>query len=120
MIASTLEFLYEFFGVEEGTKEAEQFLKDMPFFGEALGDTYGFGLTSYHIDSQNKNNPAITFYYDVPLDVDYSINSSLDLIEEYLIQEGFVKNSAGEFNKGNIWVAPVDQNLDFIIYVWKK
>ena len=92
----------------------------MPFFGEALGDSYGFGLTSYHIDSQNRNNPAITFYYDVPLDVDYSINSSLELIEEFLLEEGFVKNSAGEFNKGNIWVAPVDQNLDFIIYVWKR
>ena len=114
------EFLLEFFGVKEGTLEAEQFLNDMPFFGEALGDSYGFGLTSYHIDSQNKNNAAITFYYDVPLDVDYSINSSLDLMEEFLIQEGFVKNSAGEFNKGNIWIAPVDQNLDFIIYVWKN
>jgi hypothetical protein len=54
------------------------------------------------------------------LDVDYSINSSLEMIEEFLLEEGFVKNSAGEFNKGNIWVAPVDQNLDFIIYVWKR
>ena len=117
---NALEFLYEFFGLMEGTPEAEQFLIDMPFFGDALGDSYGFGLQSYHIDSQNKNNPAITFYYDVPLDVDYSINSSLEKIEEFLLQEGFVKNSAGEFNKGNIWIAPVDQNLDFIIYVWKK
>ena len=117
---NALEFLYEFFGLTEGTPEAEQFLIDMPFFGDALGDSYGFGLQSYHIDSQNKNNPAITFYYDVPLDVDYSINSSLEKIEEFLLQEGFVKNSAGEFNKGNIWIAPVDQNLDFIIYVWKK
>ena len=36
-------------------------------------------------------------------------------IEEYLIELGFVKNHAGEFNKGNIWVAPVDQNLDLLI-----
>lgn len=114
------EFLYEFFGVEKGTEEAEQLMKDLPFFGEALGDTYGFGLTSFHIDSQNRNNPAITFYYDVPLDVDYSIESSLEKVYEYLEQEGFTRNSAGEFNKGNIWIAPVDQNLDFIIYVWKR
>jgi hypothetical protein len=117
---NALEFLYEFFGVEPGTQEAEQFISDMPFFGEAIGDTYGFGLTSFHIDSQNRNNPAITFYYDVPLDVDYSIESSLEKVYEYLLQEGFTRNSAGEFNKGNIWVAPVDQNLDFIIYVWKR
>ena len=117
---NALEFLYEFFGLTKGTPEAEQFLINMPFFGDALGDSYGFGLQSYHIDSQNKNNPAITFYYDVPLDVDYSINSSLEKLEEFLLQEGFVKNSAGEFNKGNIWIAPVDQNLDFIIYVWKR
>ena len=117
---NALEFLYEFFGVTPGTIEAEQFLNDMPFFGDAVGDSYGFGLTSFHIDSQNRNNPAITFYYDVPLDVDYSINSSLKKMEEFLISKGFEKNSAGEFNKGNIWIAPVDQNLDFIIYVWKR
>ena len=115
---NALVVLKEFFGVTD--EEEAEFIEKMPFFGKPLGDTYGFGLTSYHIDSHNVNHPAITFYYDVPLDVDYSIESSLELVEEYLLSIGFRKNSAGEFNKDDIWVAPVDQSLDLIIYVWKN
>lgn len=111
--------LKELFGIADTIEAEEEFLNNMPFFGKPLGDTYGFGLESFHINSQNVNKKAITFYYDVPLDVDYSIESSLALVEEYLLEIGFVKNQAGEFHKGNIWVAPVDQNLDLIIYVWK-
>ena len=62
---------------------------------------------------------SILFYYDVPLDVDYTIDSSLKKVEEYLITLGFVKNKYGEFKKGDIMVAPLDQSLDLIIYVWK-
>lgn len=115
---NALVVLKEFFNVSDD--EEEQFLEKMPFFGTPLGDTYGFGLTSYHIDSQNVNHKAITFYYDVPLDVDYSIESSLDKIEEYLLSMGFRKNGAGEFISDDICVAPVDQNLDLIIYVWEN
>ena len=116
---NALVVLKEFFGIGSSAEDEAEFLSVMPFFGDCLGDTYGFGLTSYHIDSTNTNNAAITFYYDVPLDVDYSINSSLETIENYLISLGFTKNHAGEFKKGDIWVAPLDQNLDLIIYVWK-
>ena len=116
---NALVVLKEFFGIENTPEAEAEFLQEMPFFGKPLGDTYGFGLTSFHINSQNVNKAAITFYYDVPLDVDYSIDSSLEKIEEYLIELGFVKNHAGEFHKGDIWVAPVDQNLDLLIYVWK-
>ena len=116
---NALVVLKEFFGIENTPEAEADFLQEMPFFGKPLGDTYGFGLTSFHINSQNVNKAAITFYYDVPLDVDYSIDSSLEKIEEYLIELGFVKNHAGEFHKGDIWVAPVDQNLDLLIYVWK-
>ena len=116
---NALVVLKEFFNVADTAEAEAEFISQMPFFGDALGDTYGFGLTSFHINSQNVNKAAITFYYDVPLDVDYSIDSSLEKIEEYLISLGFNKNSAGEFHKGDIWVSPVDQNLDLIIYVWK-
>ena len=115
---NALVVLKEFFGVSD--EEEAEFLEKMPFFGTPLGDTYGFGLTSYHIDSTNTNRESITFYYDVPLDVDYSIESSLELIEEYLLSMGFEKNAAGEFISEDICVAPVDQNLDLIIYVWEN
>lgn len=115
---NALVVLKEFFGIND--EEEQEFLEKMPFFGTPLGDTYGFGLTSYHIDSTNVNHKAITFYYDVPLDTDYSIDSSLEKIEEYLLSMGFVKNAAGEFISDDICVAPVDQNLDLLIYVWEN
>ena len=38
----------------------------LPFFGEVLGDTYGFGLTTFHIPSgSNSAKSAIVFYYTI-------------------------------------------------------
>lgn len=91
----------------------------LPFFGNILGDTYGFGLTTFHIPNQsNVAKKAIVFYYDVPLDVDYTINSSLKAIDEYLLSLGFSKNEFSEYSKNGINIAPVDSSLDLLIYIW--
>lgn len=96
-----------------------QMAEKLPFFGEVLGDTYGFGLTTFHMPSgSTAAKKAIVFYYDVPLDMDYTIDSSLSLVYEFLIDEGFTRNSRGEFVKGNLHVSPLDVSLDFTIYVW--
>ena len=93
----------------------------MPFFGTPLGDTYGFGLTTYKMmGGSNIMKPSIVFYYDVPLDVDYSINSSLTAVKEYLVSLGFERNKYDEYVKGKIRVAPVDSSLDLLIYVWNE
>lgn len=110
---NALEYLKEFFNDEN--IEAK-----MPFFGIPLGDSYGFGLTTIHIPAGSSTaEKSIVFYYDVPLDVDYTINSSLEAVEEYLIAEGYTRNNAGEFYKDGIWVQPVDSSLDLMIYVWQ-
>ena len=91
----------------------------LPFFGSVLGDTYGFGLTTFHLPTgSNAAKPAIVFYYDVPLDLDYTIDSSLQLVYDYLLDEGFTRTATGEFVKDNIHVSPLDVSLDFTIYVW--
>ncbi|MGN1041879.1 MAG: hypothetical protein ACI4SK_00170 [Christensenellales bacterium] len=91
----------------------------MPFFGAPLGDTFGFALTGMKLRSgANIMKPIIQFYYDVPLDIDYSIDSSLKAVGDYLISLGFVKNRAGEYVKDGVIVLPKDESLDFIIYVW--
>ncbi len=93
----------------------------MPFFGKTLGDTYGFGLTTIKMPvGSDTAKKAIGFYYDVPLDIDYTITSSLKLIETYLLELGFTKNEHNEFRKGDICVLPTDSNLDLVIYVWKN
>ncbi|MGM9899423.1 MAG: InlB B-repeat-containing protein [Bacilli bacterium] len=92
----------------------------MPFFGVPLGDTFGFGMTTIHIPTgSDTSKSAVLLYYDVPLDIDYTIESSLAKIEEYLVGLGFTKNKNGEFNKGDIWVAPMDVSLDLQIYIWR-
>ncbi len=92
----------------------------MPFFGNVLGDTYGFGMTTIHIPANSSSaKKSILLYYDVPLDIDYTITSSLNKVEEYLLELGFEKNQYGEFHKGKIYVAPVDIQLDLSIYVWE-
>lgn len=111
---NALVFLKDFFDDEEiGTK--------LPFFGNVLGDTYGFGLTQKHQASDSTTpKDSICFYYDVPLDINYTIDSSLEKIAEYLISLGFTKNNHDEFYKDNIYIAPVDSSLDLLIYVWKN
>lgn len=113
---------------EEGAVKAlREFFADedicdkIPFFGKVLGDTYGFGMTTYHTSPADKrNHKAIVFYYDVPLDRNYTIDSSMTAVREYLVAQGFERNSADEYEKDGIVIAPIDSSLDFNIYVWKK
>ncbi|MBQ8323256.1 MAG: hypothetical protein IJX91_04750 [Clostridia bacterium] len=111
---NALNYLKEFY-------DDENIEEKMPFFGDPLGDTYGFGLTTIRIPGGSGTaKSAVVFYYDVPLDIDYTIDSSLKAVEDYLLNMGFTKNGYSEFTKGNIVVAPVDSSLDLMIYIWKK
>ena len=92
----------------------------LPFFGNVVGDSYGFGLTTMYLPSGgNILLPAVMLYYDVPLDLDYTIDSSIKAVEEFLESNGFVRNFNGWYQKGEICVAPTDSSLDFVIYIWK-
>ena len=115
---------------EDVTTNALEYLKsfyndenidnNLPFFGDVVGDSYGFGLTTMYLPSGgNILLPAVMLYYDVPLDLDYTIDSSIKAVEEFLVSNGFVQNLNGWFQKGDICVAPTDSSLDFVIYIWK-
>ncbi len=93
----------------------------LPFFGDVLGDSYGFGLTQpFRPEGSSIAKLSVALYYDVPLDIDYTITSSLNAVKEYLIEEGFTQVSTDTFEKGDIVVVPRDVDLDFMIYVYKK
>ncbi len=94
--------------------------EEVPFFGNILNDTFGFVMKDIHISaSANKAYSSLLMYYDVPLDKDYTISSSMKKIGKYLVTNGFVENEYGEYHKGNIWVQPADNDLDLVIYIWK-
>lgn len=89
----------------------------LPFFGDIIGDTFGFGITTPRTTSDG-TKMAVALYYDVPLGTDYSIDEPLKKIGEYLISLGFTKNTRGEYKKGTIGIAPIDSDLDLMIYIW--
>ncbi len=110
---NALEYLQEFYGFDNVDEK-------VPFFGNVLGDTYGFGLTTFHIPvGTNVAKSAVVFYYDVPLDIDYTIDSSLEKVYAYLEECGFTRNKNNEFEKDGVYIAPVDSSLDLLIYIWK-
>lgn len=109
------EYLKKFFGSEENAQQ-------LPFFGDVLGDTFGLALTTLRIPTGSGNNgqtvKTIYFYYDVPLELDTSINTSLNKLYDQLTQAGYTRGANSIFSKGNVRVQPLDVNLDLIIYVW--
>lgn len=107
------DYLKTFFGVDDIDSA-------LPFFGSVLGDTYGFGLSTYQSPGGTGNlKPCVMLYYDVLLDEDYTIESSMKKAKNLLKENGFEENKYGEFVKGNVKAAIVDNNLDFTIYLWK-
>ncbi len=100
----------------------------VPFFGQddVLGDSFGFAMANYGHSCSSKDDDGkvlasfgTMLYYDVPLDIDYSITSSITAIENLLLSNGFTKTKWGEYLKGDILVSAIDNNLDLNIYVWK-
>lgn len=110
---NALEFFKSFF-------DNDDIADVLPFFGNVLGDTYAFSMTSFHIGYDKKAHRILNMYYDVPLDLDYTINTTMTAIKDYLTANGFVKNAGGEYELGDIVVFPTEVDLDFFIYVWKK
>lgn len=97
-------------------------LDKMPFFGgiDYLGDCFGFGLIgSYRPDGMAYYINAITLYYDVPLDLNYSIDASLKKVYQCLTDCGFIDVGNHVYVKGNIAVEPKDVELDLTIYVYR-
>jgi len=105
-------FLNDFFGA--GAADA------IPFIGAALGDCYGFGLTGSRMPKgENKLFDTLTLYYDVYLDENYSIDSSIAKIEKFLIENGYTLGNYGVYGKGDYRIQVVDNDLDLLVYVWK-
>lgn len=106
------EFLTEFFG-------SEQVAAKVPFFGNVLGDSYALGRTELRTPpSSGRAVQTIRFWYDVEMDIDGTLTTSLDAIESYLVSLGFTKDANGVFASGAIRVQPVDSQLDLFIFVW--
>ena len=99
---------------------------EIPFFSEVLGDSYGFGAyIPRGVPLDNGSTlyaPSVSFYYDVPLDSNYSIESSLAKVRTFLKENGFKLNARGHWVKEgtNIVIDVEDNELDLYIHVRKS
>ena len=99
---------------------------ELPFFGdkECFGDTFAVGTATYFnatdITGTNYVQNAMLLWYDVPLDIDYTITTSLEKAYKFLEGNGFVKGSDNAYRKGNLCVRPVDNSLDLHVYIWTE
>ncbi len=101
--------------------ESAETAAEVPFFGDVLGDSYAVGMTTIRMPaSSNVAKHSVALYYDVPLDADSTINSSLEKLDDFLTGLGYTRNRYGEYEKGEIVVVPTDTSLDLFIYVWRK
>ncbi len=95
----------------------------VPFFGseDCIGDTFGFALdTVAKRGGMSYMTKCVSIYYDVPLDVNYTIDSSLTKIKAFLAKKGFTTNTYGEYvnTDGKVVIKVTDEGMDLIIYVW--
>ncbi len=99
---------------------------EIPFFGDkdCLGDTFGVGSESYFTATDTTGNgykqEAMDLFYDVPLDLDDTITTSLEKVYKFLVDKGFVKGTDSVYRKGNLCIKAVDSSLDLHIYIWTE
>ena len=101
---------------------------ELPFFGsvDCFGDTYALGMettlwSSDRTTGTRYQQSVLCFYYDVPLDIDYTITTSLEKARKFLVDNGFEYISGSDvYKKGNLCIRPVDSSLDLFVYVWTE
>ncbi|MCH5158185.1 MAG: hypothetical protein J1F33_03200 [Clostridiales bacterium] len=112
-------YLASFLDVERDEETIESIV---PVFDNALGDTFAFALSS-----MRGNNRTIGFFYDVSVDIDYTLNSSLFTLRTFLLDLGYTRARDNTYSKNYtdkngirkvVHIQPLDSQLDLFIYVW--
>ncbi|MCH5162770.1 MAG: hypothetical protein J1G38_04700 [Clostridiales bacterium] len=95
----------------------------LPYFGAALGDTFNSGITDFRsirVGDKRVTVESVTLFFEVPFDINYSIDSSIAKLVELLEDNGFSVNESGVYVKGNISVQPADSQKRLFVYVWNN
>ncbi len=98
----------------------------IPFFGEALGDCFAFAIDYFYRDSKGKTHTAVSLWYDIPADIDFTIESSIRKVRNFLEANGYTLSGSKESSEGNTYeyegeklsVAIDDVSTQLFIYIW--
>lgn len=99
------------------------FSSNLPYFGTVLGDTFNSAITDFRSISYNGNRvsvDSVKLFFEVPYDIDNSIDTSLAKVRELLDQNGFTKSGTDTYVKGNMSVEPINDQMRLLIYVWNN
>lgn len=110
-------------------KHAKEYLKTeegIPFFGDALGDCFAFAMEYFYRDSKGKTHTAVSLWYDIPADLDYTIDSSINKVKAFLEANDYTASGVKEGENGTSYeyegkklsVAISDEQAQLFIYVW--
>ncbi len=116
-------YLKKFFSDESGNYPLKGITVDeIPFFGTTLGDCYGLGMAQMYTTASGTKVKSLKLYYDVPLALDFTIDDSLNKVEDFLKSAGFTADENGEYRKKdcNLVIKVADESLDFFIYLWTE
>lgn len=102
---------------------ADDIHERLPYFGSVLGDTFNEGVTDFRsivVDGKRVSVDSLLLFFEVPFDVDYSIDSSLAAFGAFLESNGFAENNNGVYVKGDISVLPEENSMRFFVYIWNN
>ncbi len=88
----------------------------LPFFGDVLGDAYNYGYKTFRIVGTSVS--AVCFCYDVPIDYDLSIGSSVAAVETLLTDNGYARVAGNYYVKDGVAVQADGSDIQLMIYVW--
>lgn len=116
--------IVEVFTERLGAEVVGENAANIPFFPEVLGDTYGFAAEDVYRPQAEGGGysprmyEALGLYFDVELDMDYTITSSMDKLARFLESNGFTMTAEYEYRKGRLGIAIADNDLDLYVYLW--
>lgn len=100
--------------------------EEIPFFGDALGDCFAWAIDAFYRSDDGRTHKAVEMWYDVPADLDYTIESSINKVRDWLETQDYTKTATKEgtggiiyeYSNGKLGVAIKDSQGLLYIDVW--
>lgn len=98
----------------------------VPFFGSVLGDCYAFSVRNIYRAADNQVKTAVQIMLDVPIDLDYTIDSSVKKLTDWFKTQGctsvdYTETGTGyayEYKDDTFGYAVASNETYLYVYIW--
>lgn len=101
----------------------ESITERLPYFGAAVGDTFNEGEVSFRsitVNGKRVSVGTIILFFEVPIDINYSIDSSLQKMNALLVDNSFATTDGSIYTNDNISVEVKEDQMRLFIYIWNN